>query len=102
MIKINIEYCEKWNYKPEFDRVSKTILSFKKNVNIIGNSNPPRTGSFEVSINDKLIYSKLDSGGFPESSEIYSWFHWIRCKLLNWNIIRYILNGTWRYKKYKT
>ena len=75
MMEINIEYCEKWNYKPEFDRVSKIISSFKYNVNIIGNSNPPRTGSFEVLINKKLVFSKLDSGNFPTSSEIYTWFN---------------------------
>ena len=74
MMKINIEYCEKWNYKPEFDRVSKIILSFKDNVEIIGNCHPPRIGSFEVLINEKLVFSKLNSGDFPESEEIYSWF----------------------------
>jgi len=74
MIKINIEYCEKWNYEPEFDRVSKIILSFKDNVEIIGNCNPPRTGSFEVLFNEKLVFSKLNSGSFPKPEEIYSWF----------------------------
>ena len=81
MIEINIEYCEKWNYKPEFDRVSKIVLSFKQSVNIIGNSNPPRTGAFEILINGRLVFSKLNSGNFPTSSEIYSWFNWNRCKL---------------------
>ena len=75
MIEISIEYCEKWNYEPEFDRVSKIISSFNKNVNIIGNFTPPRTGSFEISIDDKLVFSKLSSGKFPSSSEIYSWFN---------------------------
>ena len=75
MIEINIEYCEKWNYKPEFDRVSKIISSFKNNVNIVGNSNPPRTGAFEVLVNNKLVFSKLSAGDFPVSSEIYSWFN---------------------------
>ena len=81
MIEVNIEYCEKWNYKPEFDRVSKIILSFKNNINIIGNSVSPRTGSFEVLINNELVFSKLMSGNFPEKSEIYSWFNTNKCKL---------------------
>ena len=75
MIEIDIEYCEKWNYKPEFDRVSKIILSFKQNVKITGNSSPPRTGSFEVLFNNKIIFSKLKLGDFPKASEIYSWFN---------------------------
>ena len=81
MINIKIEYCEKWNYEPEFDRVSKIILSIDDSVNIIGNSKPPRTGSFEVLINNKLVFSKLDSNLFPNSEEIYSWFNWSICKL---------------------
>ena len=75
MIEINIEYCEKWNYGPEFDRVSKIATSFKNNINITGNTSPPRSGSFEVLINNKLVFSKLDSGNFPKQSEIYSWFN---------------------------
>ncbi len=74
MIEINIEYCEKWNYKPEFDRVSKIISSFKDNIKIIGNPIPPRTGSFEILLNGRLVFSKLKSGDFPVPSEIYSWF----------------------------
>ena len=74
MIEINIEYCEKWNYKPEFDRVSKIISSFKDNINIVGNHVPPRTGAFEVVINDKLVFSKFSQDSFPSESEIYSWF----------------------------
>ena len=81
MININIEYCEKWNYRPEFDRVSKIILSINSNANIIGNSNLPRTGSFEVLIDDKLVFSKLNSNSFPNLEEIYSWFEWSVCKL---------------------
>ncbi|MBI45522.1 MAG: hypothetical protein CMG66_05100 [Candidatus Marinimicrobia bacterium] len=51
------------------------ILSIDDSVNIIGNSKPPRTGSFEVLINNKLVFSKLDSNLFPNSEEIYSWFN---------------------------
>lgn len=74
MLYIHIEYCEKWNYKPEFDRVSKIISSLKKDTAVIGNSTPPRTGSFEVSIESKLVFSKFSKDSFPSEAEIYSWF----------------------------
>ena len=38
------------------------------------NSTPPRSGAFEVSLNDKLVYSKFKTGDFPQESEIRSWF----------------------------
>jgi len=74
MIKIHIEYCEKWNYKPEFDRVSKIITSIINNVNITGNESSPRTGSFEVSINNKLVFSKFKCDRFPDKAEMSTWF----------------------------
>jgi len=72
---IYIEYCEQWNYQPEFDRVSKIILSIDDSSNIVGNEENPRTGSFEVVINNQLVFSKFKVGRFPNESEIYSWFN---------------------------
>ena len=74
MINIYIEYCEKWNYKPEFDRVSKIILSINQSINVKGNKSIPRTGSFEVVMNNQLVFSKLKTERFPSEREIYSWF----------------------------
>ena len=39
-----------------------------------GNAKPPRSGAFEVSIDNQLVFSKFDSGGFPKESEIKGWF----------------------------
>ena len=71
---VHIEYCEKWNYKPEFDRVSNIINLIDEPINISGNDSEPRTGSFEVIVNGKLLFSKFKLGRFPNESEIYSWF----------------------------
>jgi len=73
---IEIEYCVKWNYKPEFDRVSKTIKSISPETNIIGNKNSPRSGAFEVKLDDKTIYSKFSTNTFPNIEDINSWFIW--------------------------
>ena len=72
-MKIYIEYCIKWNYGPEFDRVSKVIHAHNPLIEIIGIDAPPRYGAFEVVFNDMLIFSKFKEGHFPTKSEISSW-----------------------------
>ena len=69
-MKIHIEYCIKWNYGPEFDRVSNEIKNWFPQALIEGNTTSPRTGSFEISLNGKLVYSKFDTYKFPTKSEI--------------------------------
>ena len=72
-MKIHIEFCERWNYHPEFDRVSKIITKINPDAIIDGNRSTPRTGSFEVELNGKIVFSKFQSGKFPTKSEIKSW-----------------------------
>mgnify|MGYP002842138366 CR=1 FL=1 len=69
-MKIHIEYCVKWNYGPEFDRVSNQIKKIAPNAIITGNENPPRTGAFEILLNGKLIYSKFETDTFPSQVEL--------------------------------
>jgi len=54
--------------------VSKFIKNIVPQAKIEGNSTPPRSGAFEVILNDKLVYSRLKTGDFPQESEIRSWF----------------------------
>ena len=74
-MNIHIEFCIKWNYGPEFDRVSKLINNLFPDYIITGNKVSPRPGAFEVSISDKIIFSKFDTGNFPTESDIKSWFN---------------------------
>jgi len=69
-MKIHIEFCVKWNYGPEFDRVSKEIKRILPEVIIEGNSIPPRSGAFEITVNKKLIYSKFKTNSFPSEKEL--------------------------------
>ena len=69
-MKIHIEYCVKWNYGPEFDRVSEIIKKINPNCIINGNQNTPRSGAFEITINNKLVYSKFETQTFPNEEEI--------------------------------
>ena len=71
---IHIEFCEKWNYHPDFDRVSKAIKRIISDAKIQGNAKPPRSGAFEVTIDNKLVYSKFKTGGFPQKPDIKDWF----------------------------
>ena len=54
--------------------MSKFIKTIAPQANIEGNSTPPRSGAFEVSLNDKLVYSKFKTGDFPQESDIRNWF----------------------------
>ena len=71
---VHIEYCEQWNYYPEFERVSNIINKYHPDITIQGNSSLPRTGSFEVTIDDDLKYSKFQTNQFPSEKEIVTWF----------------------------
>ena len=72
-MKFDIEFCVKWNYQPEFDRVSKLIKELYPKALIIGNENQPRTGAFEVKLDNRLIFSKLKMKCFPSKEEIFKW-----------------------------
>jgi len=54
--------------------VSKQIIKFMPNAYIEGNNTPPRSGAFEVTIDDRVVYSKLQTGEFPNKKDISNWF----------------------------
>ena len=73
-MNIHIEFCIKWNYGPEFDRVSKIIKEINPQANISGNDSAPRSGAFEVKINEEIVFSKFSTGNFPSKELINGWF----------------------------
>ena len=72
-MKIHVEFCVKWNYEPEFERVSNTIQSLRPDAKIRSNENGHRTGAFEVAINDRIVFSKFETSRFPSDKEIREW-----------------------------
>ena len=54
--------------------MSKFIKTIAPKAKIAGNSTPPRSGAFEVSLNDELVYSKFKTGEFPQEADIKNWF----------------------------
>ena len=55
--------------------MSKILKNIDSNVNITGNKQAPRSGAFEVTLNDKLIFSKFTTGTFPNKEMIKNWFN---------------------------
>ena len=78
-MNIHIEFCIKWNYGPEFERVSNIILAINSEVKITSNQSPPRSGAFEVTINKNLIFSKFELNRFPTENEIQDWLQLWKC-----------------------
>jgi len=40
---------------------------------ITSNQSPPRSGAFEVTMGDNIIFSKFKSNRFPTKTEIQQW-----------------------------
>ena len=54
--------------------MSKVIKNIAPDVKVQGNTKPPRSGAFEVTIDNKLVFSKFKTGEFPQEPDIKSWF----------------------------
>ena len=68
MGQIAITYCGTCNYRPiaaSFARVIESEVGIKP---VLIHS--PEIGSFEVTVNDELIFSKKAAGRFPDFTEI--------------------------------
>jgi len=68
VIAVKIEYCSGWGYENKFRKLRDEILASLPSADVTGSKG--RKTSFEVTINDKLVYSKLDKNGFPEFKDV--------------------------------
>ena len=67
-MKISIEYCGVWNYEPKAVGLAAKIKErFGLEAGLVRGSG----GVFEVSIDAKLVYSKKQTGQFPEDRDIF-------------------------------
>lgn len=68
--KVSIEFCMMWNYAPKAASLAEELFTeFRHDITDM-NLIPASGGAFEVIVNDEKIYSKLDTGVFPDSSDI--------------------------------
>ena len=61
-----ITYCVMGNYLPDAERASAELKSKGVSVDLIKGSN----GVFDVEIDGKLVYSKRNTGCFPNRGEL--------------------------------
>jgi len=71
--KIEIQYCSSWGYDKQAVGLAADILKQKRKDDL-GQLIllPADGGRFEVTVDGKLIFSKVAEGRFPENEEILS------------------------------
>lgn len=66
-MNIEIEYCGKWNYLPSAASLAAELKeSFDVEATLIEGGG----GVFTVEVDGKLIYSKKETGRFPDKGEV--------------------------------
>ncbi|CCQ94433.1 conserved hypothetical protein [[Clostridium] ultunense Esp] len=68
--RIVIEFCVWCDYSPEALSLSQSLLNYFgteiKELLLI----PTKGGKFEVTVNGRLLHSKLDTGEFPDTDRL--------------------------------
>ena len=67
-MKVEVEYCGAWGYGPRYKELARTISAALPEAECVGTVG--RRSSFEVKLDGTLIYSKLESGGFPQYEDV--------------------------------
>lgn len=60
---VHVEYCGKWGYYPRYLELADKLKAADPEVEVTGEVG--RSSSFEVKLNDEVVFSKLETGGFP-------------------------------------
>jgi len=67
-VRVDVEYCSGWGYGNRYEKLRKSILDAFPNAEVNGTKG--RTTSFEIKINGKDVYSKLQAGSFPDFDSV--------------------------------
>ena len=67
-MKVTIEYCAVWNYLPRASSLEAKLKQTFQGIDVQLISSGG--GVFEVTLNDKLIFSKRSLDRFPDDGEI--------------------------------
>jgi len=65
-VEVIIEHCSQWGYGPRAQALKDKILSVVTDANV--NVKAGRATSYEIIINGDLIFSKLETGQFPDDA----------------------------------
>lgn len=60
---VRVEYCGGWGYAPRYLELAEAVKKEFPDADVSGFVG--RRGSFEIIVNEQLIFSKLETGGFP-------------------------------------
>lgn len=66
-VKIDIHYCAIWNYEPN---AASLAAELRKEFRVDAKLLPGSDGIFDVIVDEKLVYSKSETGRFPEPGEV--------------------------------
>lgn len=67
-VQIKVEYCGGWGYEPRYQELKRVVTAEFTDADVSGFVG--RQGSFEIEINGQLIFSKLETSGFPYEDDI--------------------------------
>ena len=68
-MKISVEYCQKWNYKPRASSLEEELKNeFGADVELVASDG----GVYEITVDGKLVFSKKQLNRFPNDGEIVS------------------------------
>ena len=69
-IRVHIEYCGGWGYAPKAFALRDDIKAGAPDADVEIECEVGRSQSFEVKVNDQLIFSKFETQGFPINQDI--------------------------------
>ena len=69
-MKVEIKYCTAWGYEDKAASLAEELKDKYGDALEAVDLVPSSGGAFEVSLDDELIYSKLETGRFPEPEEV--------------------------------
>jgi selenoprotein W-related protein len=68
--QVIVEFCMQWNYAPKAASFAEELFThFNRNIQKL-ELIPVSGGAFEVTLNGEKIYSKLETGVFPDTEEM--------------------------------
>jgi selT/selW/selH-like putative selenoprotein len=67
-VNLHIEYCTEWKYDPQYESLRALVLQSVPQATVTGAVGP--STSFEITLNGKLIYSKLQTKKLPDEQQI--------------------------------
>ena len=66
-MKIDIHYCQEWNYKPKAASLAEEL---RKAIGVEADIIPGSKGIFNVIVDGDNVFSKHKTGRFPEPGEV--------------------------------